>query len=49
MIPHPPLSLAKGEATRTTDPHSAMLGSNTRMEAKHLEQRRVQSDMKKTV
>jgi hypothetical protein len=48
MFPHPPLSLVKGEATRTAQ-LTIRQGYNIRAQGKHLEQRRVQSDMKETL
>jgi hypothetical protein len=48
IFPHPPLSLVKGEATRTAQ-LTTRQGYYMRAEGKHLEQRRVRSDMKETI
>jgi hypothetical protein len=49
MFPHPPPSpLVKGEATRTAQ-LTIRQGYHMRAEGKHLEQRRVRSDMKETI
>lgn len=44
----PPLSLVKGEATRTAQ-LTIKQGYRRRAQGKHLEERRVRSDMKDTV
>ena len=47
-FPHPPLSLVKGEATRTAQ-LTMRQGYHIRAQGKHLEEHRVRSDMKEAV
>jgi hypothetical protein len=48
MFPHPPPLPCEGEATRTAQ-LTIKQGYNMRAKGKHLEQRRVRSDMKETI
>ena len=48
MFPQAPLSLVKGEATRTAQ-LTIRQGYHLRAQGKHLEERRVRSDMKETI